>query len=937
MSRATRLLASTSGAALLLFTSYASASELAGRVSDASEQVSFSGAKVLIEELNRVESTGFDGRFRFGNVAPGTYTITVTYVGAEPVTQQVVVGQDGTTDVAIQIGENVAVLDNILVIGQAASTANALNRRRSADNLVDALTADNIGNFPDQNVSEAARRIVGLSVENDQGEGRYVVIRGANGDFNATNINGLRIGAPETDVRRVALDVIPSDLVSAIEVSKSVLPDMDGDAVGGTIDIQTASAFEKEGMFITARAEGSYSQLRDRISPRFSGGFSNTFALGGDVENFGVAISASYFNRFFGSENKEVDGGFSNGFPDELEFRDYDVTRERLGIAANFDYRPSTDTDFFATVLYSDFSDYEWRNRTEFKVEDDPFSVTATSATFDLSDGTEFEIDRDSKDRLEEQTIWAVTSGFEHRMDAWTFNGQVGYSKGSEAEPGRIDAGFRRTFGDGADEFFNLSLDFSDNLDPTVFYNNEDTRFIANNPAEFEFDDLVLEDNFTEEEEWSFKLDAAYDTDVGDIPTQFKFGAKLRLRDKFNDANATIYDGFAGDLTLADVVGDEDYALDFFGPTPNQNRVRDLVNSSLADFEIADEDTTLDSQANDYDVSEDIYAGYAMARFDLADTRITGGVRIEHTSYDTTGNRVNLNDGDLVNIVEVQGGDDYTNMLPSFAIRHNFTDSIIGRLAGSRTIARPNISDLTPRIEVEETEDGEIEGSGGNPDLTPYKSWNIDASVEYYPTRLSIISAGLFYKDITDFIVNTNVAGQAGFEAFDELIIPINGQTADIFGIELGYQQQFDFLPSPLDGIIVGANFTYVDSSATLDEDVNNGREITFPGQSEKIWNANIGYEKGPVSFRAAFSFRDDYLDSINEGEVNGVDADRFVKDHLQIDLSAKYQVTDQFQIYADMSNVSDEPFIAYFQNERFLSQYEEYDWTFYTGVRFTY
>ncbi len=930
MSLKTSLRASAAAAALFVLAPLAvDAATLTGRVSDSTGSINFAGAEVRIESLGRTVYTNRDGVFRFSDIPAGTYDVSVRYIGAEPATRSVTVRDTAISNLVFNIGDDVAPIENVLVVGQSAAASNALNRRRSADALLDAITADNIGNFPDQNVSEAARRIVGVSVENDQGEGRYVVIRGMNADLNTTSINGLRIGAPESDVRRVALDVVPSDLVSAIEIAKTVTPDMDGDSIGGAINIETASAFERDGLFFSARAEGSYNNLVDEYSPRLSAAFSNTFS-----ETFGMSAAVSWFDRDFGSDNKEVDGGFPEEggivFPEELELRDYDVNRERIGINLNFDFRPNEDTDLYVRSVYNDFSDYEFRNRTEFKVEDDPVSGTATSARFT----DEFEIDRDSKDRLETQKIFAVSTGGEFRMDRWTLEGAAGYSRGSEKEPGRIDADFRRTFNeDGSEPFFDVTLDYADPRSPTAIFNNEATRALVFDPSQYEFDELVLEDNFSKEEEFSFKLDMSYDTTFGAYPGLIKFGGKVRLRDKENNADARIFDGFADDLTLADVLTTQDYGLDNFGPSADQNAVRAIVEGRLGDFELAAEDTAIDSAANDYEASEDVYAAYIMGRVDIDALRIIGGLRVEWTDFKSSGNEISLNDGDLVAITPISDENSYTDFIPSLALKYDVTDDVIARFGASRTIARPNIADVVTRIEIEETEDGEFEGTAGNPNLDPYKSLNIDASLEYYPTRLSILSAGVFYKDIKDFIVDADLAGTTGFERFDEVTVPINGDAADLLGFEVGYSQQFDFLPAPFDGIIVGANYTYVDSEATL----RDGREISFPGQSENIWNANLGYEKGPFSFRAAFAYRDDYLDVLDEGEAAGVDADRFVDSHFQIDLSAKYQVTDQFQVYLEASNINDEPFVAYFNDERFLSQFEEYDYTIYMGVRFTY
>ncbi len=469
----------------------------------------------------------------------------------------------------------------------------------------------------------------------------------------------------------------------------------------------------------------------------------------------------------------------------------------------------------------------------------------------------------------------------------------------------------------------------------SISFANAAISSLFNDPSAYGFDELAIIDSATEEKEWAFKIDRRYDTNFGEYPGFVKFGAKVRLRDKFTDVNETYYDGFnLYDLTIADVLTEVDYPIDSFGPAISSDAIRKLVANNLSFFEFAEEDTTVASRGGDFTASEDIWAGYIMGSVDINRLRVIGWVHVEHTDYTTAGNQVFLVEGDLDSVTAVNGKTSYTDILPALSLRYELSSQIQLRAAASRTIFRPNIADSVARVEVEEDEDGELSGVFGNADLKPYRSTNLDAGIEFYPTNLSLLAAGVFYKNIDNFIVTADLGGQGAYAAFDEAIVPINGDKAHLFGVELSYQQKMEFLPSPWDGVIVGANYTYVDSEGTL----NDGRKIRFPGQASHIGNVSLGYEKGPLSLHAAMSFRSSYLDVVDEGDVAGQPVHRFVDGgHTQLNLSSKYQITPQFQVFVEAQNITDEPFYAYFGSPNYLSQYEEYGFTLYAGIRFTY
>jgi len=326
------------------------AGEVSGFVYDSTETIALQAAEITIEELGRKVSAERDGSFYFADVPEGNYTIIARYVGADPVRQTIEVPAVGIARLNFSLGED----NEILVIGQSANQASSLSRKRAADGVSDVLTRDAIGQFPDQNVAESLRRLPGINVLNDQGEGRFVSVRGLDPELNATSLNGVRLPAPESDVRSVALDVISSDIIESIEVKKSLTPDMDGDTIGASIEIETTSAFDRKKDLFTGKLEGSYNDLSGELTPKASFDFATRLS-----DSFGVSGGLSFYNRKFETDNVEADDWEDNGsgpYATEVQYRDYDVERERISATLGFDARLGENTEIYLTSMGNSLS-----------------------------------------------------------------------------------------------------------------------------------------------------------------------------------------------------------------------------------------------------------------------------------------------------------------------------------------------------------------------------------------------------------------------------------------------------------------------------------------------------------------------------------------------------------------------------------------------------
>jgi TonB-dependent receptor len=286
-----------------------------------------------------------------------------------------------------------------------------------------------------------------------------------------------------------------------------------------------------------------------------------------------------------------------------------------------------------------------------------------------------------------------------------------------------------------------------------------------------------------------------------------------------------------------------------------------------------------------------------------------------------------VDDGDdVTDVIPVFITRNYTDWLPSATLRYSPQDNLVFRLAGYKSLVRPKLGSLAPRYTINE----DLEAEFGNPNLLPYRAWNADIAAEYYFSSNGTVSLGAFYKSIDNFIVSSVVNSSGTFQGvdYDELTIPVNGESATVYGIEASFSQVLAFLPSPLDGFLVQANYTFTDASGTLDD----GREIALPAASRHTGNIVLGYEKGPFEFRAAGTYRSKYLDEV----AGAADEDRYVDNHFQIDLSAKLKITENIRFFGEWVNVNNAKYFAYqnFGGAQRNLQYEVYGSTVKFGAR---
>lgn len=915
-------------AASLLVLAVAARAEVTvrGSVTDLVTHRPLPSAEVRIEELGRSVTTTTSGTYRFTGVPAGSYTLSVGSLGYQTSERSVEVSENEDTRADVTLAA-VGATEEVVVTGYRAAQANALQDKRMSAVIKETLTADDAGKLPDQNVAEALRRVTGVTASVDQGEGRYVTIRGVDPSYTSTTLDNQVIGSPE-DTRRVALDTIPSEVLARVEVVKTVTADMDGHAVGGAINIVTPSAFDDpDGRFFSATADLGYYDLSEKNPYKLAAGYGQVF---GPQQRWGVVLSGSYSDRDFFSQNLqggdpwEEEGDFL--VPDELNLRDYRIERMRKGIVANLEFRPNDNTKLYLRNLFNDFEDTELQSELTYDYRNgDLLDQTPTSGTF-----TEGEGERVVSQRLEKQSIRTSSLGGEFLLGDWLLEASGTLGKAKQDTP------YDREW------VFELGEELPMTYDTSETFFTVDAGPIFDDPDQYEFDEYGRGGQIIIEDVTAFQIDLEKDLNIGDTATTLKFGAKQVDRDKTSDQDLVVYDGFTDDFTLTGFTtpGESDFYCSEkcydFGPRMLYPSLEGFYDQNSAGFEEDPADTIVESYGVDFEVDEKVTAGYVMGTMDIGRATVIAGVRYEHTDTNFSAYDLIFIDGDPEDPAPVSGGKSYDHWLPNLQVRYALTDNVLLRGAWTNTLGRPSYEVNAPfRIfEIEEDDPGVFEGQAeaGNPNLEPLESSNLDLALEWYMESGGILAVGLFYKDIDkpiftriSLLENTDFEGRF----FSELEVETtdNADTGEIKGIEFNYQQQFLGLPEPFNGFGVSLNYTYTDSEANIF-----GREDALPFflQSDHIGNAVVFFERSGFEARLAYTYYSTYLDSVGDDASQ----DYYFDDRGQLDFKASYAITEHWSTYAEWKNITDEPlrFTSGRRSNR-LAENEIYGWDIVAGV----
>ncbi|WP_312146263.1 TonB-dependent receptor [Brevundimonas sp.] len=892
------------------------------------------GAEIVERGTGRRVVSNTQGEFILNGVS-GQIELDVRYIGLPSASQTVVATPGRLTAITVTMGGgDVTTVADVVVTGVITdSVARSLNQQKNADGTINVLSADAIGRYPDPNVAESLQRVPGIAIQRDQGEGRYINVRGAPSAFTAVSVDGVAVPAVDPGTRAVDLDTLPSDIVSNIEVSKTLLPSQDADSIAGAVNIRTRSPFDTRRLAFSGYAGGSYNDYGGNDT-RAAATVSNVF---GENQTFGALLSLSYSETNRRPENIEnawVEGGSSYVIEETL-FKQYETQRTRQALTGALEWRPTDQTRLYVRGSYADFEDNEYRNTLILGYADGALQAGATDTTATY---TGARIYRGLRHRTQNNQITTLVLGGEHTFDnGMIWDADLSWADSEQTYPHRDELVYRSTP-------TTLSYDTRDHYAPTYFYaagnpifGDTATGFFAT-PGNFSFRENTFRSNTTQQEDVAFRTNLEIPSQFAGREVDWKFGLKYATRDvDADEERQRDRASSANPGTLASLWGDTQGRN--FGYQLGTQYDKGLVDAYLAAAKGSSPRRMPDSLTADYTAQEDILAGYGQARFDVGATNITVGLRVEQTKFDGSAPTYSIDEDENEVYATANVSRDDTDFFPNLTVRHAFNDNLIGRFALTRSISRPEFNQIVPR-RVEEVDGTELSASFevGNPDLQPTLSNNVDFGLEYYFASLGVVSANAFYKDLTDYryVLNyqqdVTIGGVTYVDA--DFSTPINAPEGHLMGLELNWQQKFGFLPGWMSGFGVFANFTVTDAEIKTGQNYGGRNTFDLPGQSETNYNAALFYEMAGFSARLSYTKRSDYLEEIN---ADNADLDLYVEGREQLDFTASYDFGNGFEVFGEAKNLTDSAGVKYYGSRERTYEYEKFGYNAFVGVRFKY
>ena len=836
----------------------------------------------------------------------------------------------------------------------AEAEATALQVQRNSDSLVTVAAADGVGRLPDQNIAQATGRLPGVAVERDQGQARYISLRGAPNYWTTLSFDGINVVSPEG--RDARFDSIPSAIASQIVVSKAVTPEMPGETVAGNVNVITRSAFDYRDAHIAGRAGYGIAELGDRKQYEASVVMSDRYRVGGG--ELGLLVSGSFYQRGQITDNFENDyervaqdtrpGASTRFWVAESENKLYRLTRRNWSVSGRLDWKPDGDNTVSLRSIYTIFTDDEARDNYRFDLDDRqadlvpgtaacPTTVNPTPTTSGYADvcigntpqrGTIYGIDIRQRSTLRafRQSIFTNTLAGDHAFgDGWKLSwvGNYTESKDDRSVVGEVawDSPSTRTLRP------TVGYDFSDpnfsrlTLFTTTQLSNP-TRFAAGTP-------VTAIDSFTKPPSSLTVLDAvdttkaytgrivlARETRLLGADAVLKAGFQFDQRTKVADENQILLNTAAQFVTVGLPSNYNQFSISepFQGKIPLGYSFRyfdtDLMRlvSSAARSNFAFTPNT----ANNYDVREQVYAGYVMGTLRYDWGSILGGVRVEHLK----------NRGSAIATVGATTGpvtatSDQTLAFPSLHVNFDVDSTKKLRLSFNSGAARADYDQLRPNVVVNDTNQSI---SGGNPSVKPERAYGVDGYFEWYVRPQGYLMAGLFYKRVEDVLyrqtrtfgsdaLNTGGIDRSAYQ-FSGIT---NGGDGRVFGAEAAAQFQLEpwtgdlGLPEWMGGFGISANVTLNDSKVTKPAiGAVPARKVRLPGTSDLIYNVGAYYEKYGASLRVQYQRRSAWLDGIADDLTDA--GDTYWAADEEMDVSARYAVTPNFEIYFDAQNVLNQP-----------------------------
>jgi TonB-dependent receptor len=918
-----------------------------GRVTDSAHAI-LQGARVELQPISRQTVSDTTGQFSITDVPAGTYTLTISFVGLAPYAKAVTVAAGQVTRMEPEM-EVASTSESVTVTAeQVHGEAEAINRERTAENIVQVLPSDIITSLPNANVADAIGRLPSVTLERDEGEGKYVQIRGTEPRYSNVTIDGVNVPSPESGVRQIKLDTVGSDLVESVEINKTLLANMDGDGIGGSVNLRTKTAGDQT--VVSLYGLGGYTPIQNgRGADQFGGTISKRF---GKEKRLGILFGGSYDWNGRGIDDVEpaptaiqcdagsclkpsADAPYYGTYNTE-DIRLYTYYRTRFGFSGSADYKLGDSSNLYVRGLYSHFDNFG-----------DRWVMTPTINSFTTSPtqgGGDGNMSYNASIRRPIDVIGSMVVGGAHSFGNSYLNWNISASRSAEDQHGYSGA----NFSPGADSPLNavqFGLDRSDPYRP---------KFIVQNGVNIYDTSQYLLQNFDIDHSYSpqvnLQASASYLKQYtwGGHSGTLEIGGKLRNAHKFSEDDDIVYN--LNDPTLAplSMFPLKRTVTNYYNgsyqapPAINYNSILNFYHSNASSFSVDPIQTLVNNAGGTYNLVERVGAGYIMNVINFGRFRLNTGIRFETTTEDVSGNVLAQDDqGNFLGITSLTKNSSYLDVLPSAELRIGLAADSAIRLSYGRGLARPQFGDLAPNLSLTISSEtgGRNTSSVGNPNLKATHANNYDILFEQYLKPLGLFTAGFFYKDIKDPIVVLQTDGVM-YPGFPETFVqdqPNNAGSAHVWGWEAAYQQRWSFLPGLLGGLGFSGNYSYTSSST---EGIP-GRSDHPPllRQAPNTWNLGPTYDRGRlyvgmgISYNGANIFAYNYQDGAPLG-LKGPNGDNYLYSHLQVDAQGSYRLPKGFKLVVYGLNLTNEVFGFYNGSGVWPVQREYYNRTIGAGVR---
>lgn len=944
---------------------------ISGTVKD-SQNGALTGALVEIQPSGARAVSDNQGQFKIPDVPAGEYTLTVTYVGFGSFTSTVKVGagQTATVDTVLKVASQ---SDQIVVTAERLQgETEAINIERTSDDIVQVLPLKVITSLPNTNVADAVGRLPSVTLERDEGEGKYVQIRGTEPRLTNMMINGVEVPSPEAGVRNIKMDAIPADLVDRIELSKTLSANQDADAIGGTVNLVTKSAGDKA--YYSFDGQGGYTPIQ---GGRTLGGFG-----GGAGKRFGVRKQLGIFlGGEFDRNNRGIDDlepaqnigtdpatGKSVAFINSEDKRTYEYYRTRYGFDSTVDYNLSTTASVYVKGFYSDFHDYG-----------DVYVYSPNAGAITAVNGSQITFDSNGSaayrhySRRPDQQVFSFQTGARHDLPStliyYNFAISRGHNIGGQDFPTTYFA-LQNAAGTGP-AAVQYALDQSNPYVPTLKVIDgtnvfDPTKYVLDNTGNVT-DQTSL--NYYHSTQLNFQGSAAVSRryTVGSHFGTFELGFLARNAHKYQLENDQYFQDNGSGIALSQVLGTYTnpnyYSPNTLpvGPFSDYNKIGSLVYQDIANGTLAlDTNSTITKNAGaTWDINERVIAGYLMNNISFGKASLQAGVRFEATDATYMANQVTqpVAPATQVTVTPSPGSTQYLNVLPTVQFQYLLTPNTNLRASFGMGISRPNFQDQVSSLAVDpNTTPQSLQV--GNPSLKPTRANNYDVLAEHFFQPLGVLQGGFFYKTLNDPIYLTSVRLTGGpFNGFLQQQ-SINGPSAYIYGVEMAWEQRLSRLPGFLNGLGVAANYSYTTSRADFPAFFSPAKgspegRIDHPAlqrQAPNTWNLGFTYDKARFSMRFAVSHNDANIyayqyqhdgtvANVDNDPINGIKGplgDQYLYAHTQVDIQGSYRLYKGLSFIASGLNLTNEVFGFYTGSPIYPNQREFYHPSLILGMRWT-